>query len=255
MLERAIDVLFPRACAGCGAGPWPFCAACAGELLPLTPPWCHRCGRPLPTNVERCADCPPAPIASARAAFAYRGPAKAAVHRLKFSGWRGVGEAFAAALAALGPPPADAVTWVPLASRRRAERGFDQARVLARALAHELDLPAVAFARRTKATVPQARLSREERTLAMAGAFGCIPRRPSPARLLLVDDVLTTGATASACGAALLEAGAREIHLLTACRSFTDRPPGPRGSRRPEGHVYTRACSRPGLWLPGDKPR
>ena len=228
---------------------------CAGELLPLQPPWCRRCGRPLPTDVERCRDCPPAPIASARAAFAYRGPAKAAVHRLKFSGWRGVGEALAAALTALGPPPADVVTWVPLAPRRRAERGFDQARVLARALARELELPAAAFVRRTKATAPQARLTREERTQAMAEAFGCISRRPPPARLLLVDDVLTTGATASACAAALHRGGAREIHLLTACRSFTDRPPGHLVRAVRKAVPILGGCSRPGLWLPGDPPR
>jgi competence protein ComFC len=233
VLDRAVDIVFPRACAGCGAGPWPFCEACAGELVPLEPPWCERCGRPSLTNVDRCRDCPPTPIASARAAFAYRGPARAAVHRLKFSGWRGVGEALAAALAALGPPPADAVTWVPLAARRRAERGFDQAHVLARALARELELPSAAFVRRTKATAPQARRTRQERLESMTDAFACIPRRQAPPRLLLVDDVLTTGATASACAGALLKAGAREIHLLTACRSFTDRPPGPRGSRGP----------------------
>lgn len=232
-LDRAVDVLFPRGCAGCGAGSWPFCATCAGELVPLEPPWCRRCGRPSHVSVDRCRDCPPAPIASARAAFAYRGPAKAAVHRLKFSGWRGVGDALAAAVAALGPPSADAVTWVPLAAGRRAERGFDQARVLARALARELDLPAVAFVRRTKATAPQARRTREARLEAMRDAFACIPQKPVPSRLLLVDDVLTTGATASSCAGALVHGGAREIHLLTACRSFTDRPPGPRGSRRP----------------------
>ncbi|HUF60148.1 MAG TPA: hypothetical protein VMR89_11850, partial [Actinomycetota bacterium] len=80
---------------------------------------------------------------------------------------------------------------------------------------------------------PQARQTREERLEAMRDAFACIPQKPVPSCLLLVDDVLTTGATASACAEALVQGGAREIHLLTACRSFTDRPPGPRGSRRP----------------------
>jgi len=244
VIERAVDILFPRACAGCGAGPWPFCRRCVSGLIPLEPPWCRRCGRPSRTDVDRCPDCPPGSIASVRSAFAYRGPAREAVHRLKFSGWRGVGEALAAALAALGPPPADAVTWVPLAPRRRAERGFDQARVLAQALARELRLPAAAYARRVTATSPQSRRTREERLRAMGGAFAGIPRRPAPPRLLLVDDVLTTGATASACAAALFQAGAREIHVLTACRSFSDLPRGsnrppedqlrrPRGSRRP----------------------
>jgi competence protein ComFC len=235
-LDRAIDIVFPRSCAGCGDGPWPFCGVCADALVPLEPPWCRRCGRPSAVDVDRCRDCPPASVTSIRSAFAYRGPAREAVHRLKFSGWRGVGEALAAALAALGPPPADAVTWVPLARRRRAERGFDQARVLAQALARELDLPAVAFVRRTRVTSPQSRRTRAERLRAMEGAFTHIPRRPPPPRLLLVDDVLTTGATASACAAALLGAGAREIHVLTACRSFSNRSPGtdrPRVTVRP----------------------
>lgn len=239
VLERAVDVLFPRACAGCGAGPWPFCDACTAALVPLEPPWCRRCGRPSAADVDRCRDCPPASIASVRSAFAYRGPAREAVHRLKFSGWRGVGDALAAALAALGPPPADAVTWVPLAPRRRAERGFDQAHVLAKALARDLELPAAAFVRRTAATGPQSRRTREERLRAMTGAFAPISHRPPPARLLLVDDVFTTGATATACAATLVRAGAREIHVLAACRSFSERtpgahrPPGPHGSRQP----------------------
>ena len=150
-----------------------------------------------------------------------------------------MGEALAAAVAALGPPPADAVTWVPLARRRRAERGFDQARVLAQALARELELPAVALVRRTTATAPQSRRTREERSRAMTGAFAPIVRRPPPERVLLVDDVLTTGATVCACAAVLSEAGVREVHVVTACRSFSDlppgsdRPPGPRGSRHP----------------------
>ena len=233
MLDRALDVLFPRSCAGCGSGPWPFCRGCASELEPLGPPWCRRCGRPTAVDVDGCRDCPPAPIVSARSAFAYRGPAKDAVHRLKFSGWRGVGEALAQAVVALGPPPADAVTWVPLARRRRAERGYDQAQVLARALGRALGLPTAAFVRRTRATGRQARRTRAERLAAMAGAFAPVPRRSAPASVLLVDDVLTTGATAGACAEALAEAGARTIHLVTACRSFSDRPARTSGPRPP----------------------
>jgi ComF family protein len=252
VLDRALDVVFPRACAGCGAGPWPFCRGCAAELEPLGPPWCRSCGRPSEEDVERCRDCPPPPIASARAAFAYRGPAREAVHRLKFRGWRGVGDALAQAVVALGPPPADAVTWVPLAGRRRAERGFDQARVLAHALARRLDLPLAGYVRRVRTTGSQARRTREERFAAMAGAFAPLPGRRPPPTLLLVDDVLTTGATASACAAALVDAGAQAVHLLTACRSFSDRPPGRRGSRGPDPVAYTRdrapvrVCGCPG---------
>jgi hypothetical protein len=92
----------------------------------------------------------------------------------------------------------------------------------------------------------------------MRDAFRCMPGRIAPPRVLLVDDVLTTGATASACADALADAGARELHLLTACRSFSGRlelpdPGRPRGGPGPP--AYTQACSRPGLWLPGDPPR
>ena len=88
----------------------------------------------------------------------------------------------------------------------------------------------------------------------MEGAFSRIPHVTAPARLLLVDDVLTTGATASACAAALVDAGATEIHLVTACRSFADRPTGSVSSRVGRGLNILGRCSRPGLWLPGDQP-
>lgn len=238
--------MFPPRCAGCGTGSWPFCEGCRYALQALGPPWCERCGRPGPVAVERCRDCPPPPVSVARSPFLYAGPARAAIHRLKFSGWRSVAAALADAMVAVGTPTADAITWVPLARRRLAERGYDQARALAGAVGARLGLPVLRLARRSVATGPQARRPGNERRVAMRGAFEPVRRDPAgiPRRVILVDDVLTTGATAAACAEALASAGVHDVIVLTAARAFAAR-----------GRGYTRSGSQPGLWLPGDLPR
>lgn len=227
-----LEVLFPPRCAGCGRGPWPFCGRCRAGLSPLSPPWCRRCGLPLGTEVERCPRCPPPPIVRARAAFAYEGPARAAVHRLKFSGHRRVGEALAPAMAAVAEPTPDVIAWVPLSRRRRAARGYDQAEVLARSVGRALGVPVVGLLVRVEETAPQARRPVVERRGAMRGAFRAV--RDPPASVLLVDDVLTTGATAAACAHALVEAGAREVGVLTAARAL----PGPLPARLYSGRGF-----------------
>lgn len=241
MLGALLDALFPKRCAGCGAGPWPFCESCREAIVPLSPPWCSRCGAPAPGPVDRCRHCPPEPIAIARAPFLLEGPARRAVHRLKYGGWRPVAEALGAAMVEVVASPADALAWVPLSRRRRAARGFDQARALAIAVGRRLDLPTLPLVRRVSDVGPQAERSGAERRLAMRGAFAATGR--APARVLLIDDVLTTGATAAACAEALANAGAWEISVLTAARAASGAM----------ADLYSASGQRPGLWLPGER--
>jgi ComF family protein len=248
LVRSLLDLVFPLRCAGCGRGAWPFCPACRDRLGAITPPVCERCGRPWTNAVARCRDCPPAEIASARAPFLYEGPVRSALYRLKFSGWRAVAEALGAAMATVQTGEVDAVTWVPLGPKRRATRGYDQARALGRVVGRALGVPASPFLRRVADTDPQARRGAGERRLAMRGAFAPVGRaRPLPPRILLVDDVLTTGATAAECARVLLAGGGvTSVALLTAARAVSGAVPG---------RCYARRDSRPGLWLPGDVPR
>jgi ComF family protein len=241
VLGPLLDALFPRRCAGCGVGPWPFCDECREQLVPLGRPRCDRCGVPSIHDVPTCRHCPPPEIARARAAFLFEGPARSAVHRMKFAGWRPVAEALGAAMVEAWDLEADAVTWVPLSSRRRSERGFDQALALAGVVGRRLDLPVVDTLRRPGSAGTQARRGGVERRLAMRGAF--VARAVPRGRVLLVDDVLTTGATAGACAQALLAAGASSVSVLTAVRAASGAI----------ADLYSAAGSRPGLWLPGER--
>lgn len=171
-----------------------------------------------------CADCPPEGIDAARAPFVYEGPLARAIRALKFSGWRALAPALAAAmvesLTEVDPVDGfapDAVTWVPLSGRRRGARGFDQAAVLARVVAGRLDLDAVPLLSRVRDTAAQATRTGSERRASLRDAFAVTG--PVPPSVLLVDDVLTTGATAGACARALRDEGARSVVLLAAARS------------------------------------
>jgi competence protein ComFC len=213
-----LDALFPKRCAGCGSGSWPFCSACRALLVVLRPPWCVRCGAPSVRDADGCRHCPPVPISSARAPFLFDGPVRRAVHRLKFAGWRPVADALGGAMAEVLEADVDVVTWVPLSRRRRASRGYDQARALATVVGRARSLDVTPLLRRTgDPPVSQARRTGAERRLAMRGLFE--PMTEPPRRVLLVDDVLTTGATAGACAEQLVAAGAREVSLLTAARA------------------------------------
>ena len=233
-----LDIVFPPRCAACDrAGAWPLCAGCTRSVGVISPPWCDRCGRPWEEPVPSCGDCPPGPVDRARAPFLYDGPIADAIKAMKFAGVHGLASHLAAAMAEVAPElHADAVTWVPLSRRRRARRGFDQAELLARAVATLLDLPASRLLARTRDARSQARRSGADRRAALRGAFRAVRPRV-PQRVLLVDDVLTTGSTAAACAAELKSVGARDVALLTAARSLGGPVPARALADRGEARV------------------
>jgi len=225
-------LVFPSTCPGCGREVerptrGPLCAACWRALPRHRGPVCP-CGFPLPADgAAPCGRCRRgiAPFARGASLGPYEGTLRLLVHELKFHGRRRVAERLAEALLAdvtvrAALTGAQVVVPVPLHPRRRRERGFNQSGLLARALArpHGLRVAEDALARRED-TPPQTGLSAAGRRANVARAF-VVRRRPAVAGriVVLVDDVLTTGATARACARALVAAGAAEVRLVTAAR-------------------------------------
>ena len=172
----------------------------------------------------------PEPLAGLWIAGFYIHPLDHAIHALKYAGKRRVAEPLGLLMAetyrrqARFRLPPDALLPVPLHARRQAERGYNQSALLARVVSRELGLPLVEDAlARLRNTPQQVGLSGGERRKNVAGAFACMPGHPlvEGRRLVLLDDVCTTGATLAACAETLLAAGAREVWgLALACPSF-----------------------------------
>jgi ComF family protein len=208
-----------------------LCDACV-QRFALSRPRCRRCAIEVPTGVPVCPDClrDPPPYDAAVAAVDYAFPWADVIGALKFGAGLDRADALAALLAgavdAAAMPPVDGLVPVPLAPRRLAERGYNQAWELARRVARRQRVRADATLLRRLIDTPHvADLPREARAAAVRGAFAVDPRR-APAvrgrRLAVVDDVMTTGATAAEAARTLLHAGAVAVQVWTLAR--TPRP-------------------------------
>ena len=222
----ALDLIFPPRCAACDAlGESPFCGLCAETLVPL-PAGCPVCGVPqdetlLPAlRPRRCPNCRAQPprFSFATAPYLHGGALADAIHRLKYERREELAGPLGVLFEACAVPKSDVVVPIPLHPRRLRQRGYDQARLLAAAAAKRFGLPMAPLLRRVRETGQQVGRDRSARERSVRGAFSSAGRVLG-LRICLVDDVLTTGATASAAAAALLDAGAARVEVRTLARA------------------------------------
>jgi ComF family protein len=211
-----LDLLLPPRCPGCGVEGDVLCTGCRRVLE-------RRLDEPPGTPIGLLAPLPEG-IAQLEWCARFNGPARGALHALKYDGERRLAEPLGALMAARWRRAAaggDALVPVPIHESRRRERGFDQAELLAVACGRRLGLPVRRSLERQERTAAQHALGRADRARNVGGAFSVRSGHEPTVRgrwLIVVDDVMTTGATLGACAAALREAGAAAVSALTFAR-------------------------------------
>jgi ComF family protein len=232
-LRQIVDFALPARCPGCGiivSESHSFCLNCWQSLTWLGEPCCVRCGLPFefgsPGETAECGAClaNPPRFDRLRAAVAYGEIARKVALKLKYGGRPAVAETMARFMARHQPPPSSAESLqsllvpVPLHRWRIWKRGYNQAALIATALSRRTGVPAaVDIIQRIRATPPLRGMNRRERALAVSGAFAIRDRDKAVIagrRIVLVDDVYTSGATGDACSRMLKRAGAAEVHMI-----------------------------------------
>lgn len=217
-----LDLFFPPRCVICrNANPEWFCPACRSQMTRIAPPICSRCGRPLHRPTCPYCDKSPLRIDGIRAVAFFDGNLRAAIHEFKYARRPQLAGALAWIMAdyiEASALPADVLAPVPLHPDRERSRGYNQAQLLAKALSATTGLSMMMDGLwRIRPTRTQTDLDSTERRANVAGAFQA-DARVAGRRVLLIDDVCTTGATLDACGAALKEGGAKSVWGLALAR-------------------------------------
>lgn len=224
-MRAVLDLVAPVRCVRCGSsGDAELCPRCSELVEVLAPPLCDRCGAPVPAPTDRCAACRDLlGFTRARSLVAFVEPARALTLALKRRGRRPLARAVGDLLAVLASRrdlDGEVVAFVP-SGRRASARGFDHTELIARAAGRSLGVPVRRLLVRAHEGPRQADVSLMERRTNVSNRFAS---RPTGKRVLLVDDVFTTGATAEACSLALLEAGAESVDVVTWARTLRRRP-------------------------------
>ena len=228
---RLLDVIYPRKCVFCGEllkkSENGACVSCAGHLPYVREPVCGHCGKPIAGIREAlCADCAGrerSELDQAVALWVYRDGTKEAMKDFKYGGCRRDALYYADELAVhcgrriLDWSP-DVLVPIPIHRRRARFRGYNQAGLLAKELGDRLGLPVRELLKRCRYTTPLKKLTPSERAANLRSAFAVDDYDPDEyRRVILVDDIYTTGATLEACAGLLKRAGARAVHAVCLC--------------------------------------
>jgi competence protein ComFC len=232
-MKSVADFAYPEMCLGCGVlvrgG---VCNRCLGKASFGFPEICDRCGAGCKTAVAECLECRGRGFHfdRARQSFEFESVARLAVLSLKYRGHLALAETIAIHVAhATAHLEPKAITWVPTSELRIRQRGFDHARLLAEEVARRLDVPCSQLIARTRETPPQVGLEPEVRRKNLAGTFECTL---APDSVVVVDDVFTTGASASEAARALKQAGAMRVDSVAFARTV---PPAKRSHSSRDG--------------------
>ncbi len=222
--REMVDLLYPPRCAGCGRAGNLYCTDCRSQVPLLPQPVCSLCGQSL-TQPGLCARCQESPllIDGIRSAVVFQGTLRQAIHQLKYRYTRDMAESLGEMLLAFwqqNPLPADVLVPVPLHPRRIKERGYNQAALLAHCLGRAIHLPVLDdILYRQRYTASQTHLNAQQRRDNVKEAFRCVGSLVRGKRVVLIDDVCTTGATIEASSVALRQGGAVSVWGLTLARA------------------------------------
>lgn len=221
------DALFPMYCTCDVCGEelvadtrYRLCSRCVDELPFADGHRCLSCGVPLKDESDYCNRCQYQKYAFVknRSPLVYDGLAKKAIYTLKFGKKKYIAQTLGALMAdefLKSGMQAEIIVFVPMTDKEEKKRGFNQSELLAQEVGGRLDIPVLPALVKIKDTSAQKELRRKDRATNLEGAFSCAFGQVKGRKLLLVDDIFTTGATADECAKVLLKAGAREVNVLT----------------------------------------
>ncbi len=227
LIAAAANLFFPSSCPSCGCTTdtvrqAPFCSRCWHSLRKYAGGACGICGNPLASlHADVCSGCLTSPPAFSRVDYfgLYEGTLAEAIHRLKFQGIRRLHRPLTDLISHPPDTSIDVVVPVPLSASGLRARGFNQSLLIAHRYARQNGLHLIIDGlRKIKDTVPQIGLPARERAANVRGAYGAT-RSYAGISVLLVDDVVTTGATADECARVLRRAGARDVMVLALSRA------------------------------------